>query len=97
MARKLPKTHIFRGKRYKVCFSKQKSSVIDGTCDAPDTKNKTICITKGLSPDKEMEIIIHESLHACLWDLDEVVIEETASDIAKLLIRFGYIRKERDV
>jgi len=32
-----------------------------------------------------LDLVIHESLHACLWDLDEEAVTETAWDIARLL------------
>ena len=33
----------------------------------------------------DLDTIIHELLHACFYDLDEGVVDESASDIAKAL------------
>ncbi len=35
--------------------------------------------------------IIHEVLHACLWDLDEAAVEETEEAIRTALTRTGLI------
>lgn len=35
--------------------------------------------------------IIHEVLHACLWDLDESAVEETEDAIKTALVRTGLI------
>ena len=42
---------------------------------------------KGL---RKLEMFLHEPLHACLWDLDEEAVEETARDMARFLWRMGY-------
>ena len=42
---------------------------------------------------KDLANIIHESLHACVWDLGEDCVQETSETIAKLLWRLGW-RKE---
>jgi hypothetical protein len=54
----------------------------------------TIRISAALTDLHELETSIHEPLHACLWDTDEVAIHETARDIAALLWRLGYRRTE---
>lgn len=65
-----------------------------GLCDAPDRRSKKIKINKDLKGRLKLEIIIHESLHACAWDLDEEAVTETAKDISRLLYREGYRHKD---
>ena len=48
----------------------------------------TIRIRRGLEPDDELETMIHEAIHACHWDLSEEAVEETATDVAKIVVRW---------
>lgn len=64
----------------------------DGLCDY---HGRTIKIRKSLRGERQLEVIIHELLHGCHWDLDEVAITETAEDLARVLYRLGY-RKTTD-
>lgn len=59
----------------------------DGLCDA---SKRLITIKRSLSGERELDVLIHEMLHACHWDLDEQAITETASDLARVLTRLGY-------
>lgn len=59
----------------------------DGLCDA---STRRITIRQSLTGERELDVLIHEMLHACHWDLDEQAITETASDIARVLTRLGY-------
>jgi len=43
--------------------------------------------------EKETDILIHEALHACLPDVDEAVITQTATDIARLLAFSGVLKE----
>lgn len=61
-----------------------------GDCDAPSVPNKKIRVRASLRGQKELEITIHEMLHACLWDLDEEAVYDSAEDIARALWRLGY-------
>ena len=56
-----------------------------GDCDAPQTKNKQIRILSSLEGQEKLRVLLHEFLHAALWDLDEEVIEEISSDAARLI------------
>ncbi len=90
------KTHCIRGKRYFIEFAPpSKMGPNDGTCESPYDKEKTIRISTGLAPTRELDVIIHELLHAALWDLDEKAIEETAKDISHLLWRLGYRKTDK--
>jgi hypothetical protein len=89
----------FRDKKYNIKFIKKLSMTnSDGLCDDPKSRKKTIEISNELSGKKELEIVLHESLHACFWDLDEEAITETAIDISKFLWKCGYrkINKKND-
>jgi len=79
----------FRGKRYKIRYVKKIKGNADGECDAPHKQNKQIRINKRLTGQDKLSTLIHESLHACLWDIAEEAIHETADDIARFLIREG--------
>lgn len=75
-----------RGKRYKIVFSNLKK--IDGDCDSPSTKHKTIRIRNGIkNPYRLLELAIHEGAHACWFDLDEESINSGSEDIAKLVCK----------
>ena len=63
-----------------------------GDCDHPGTKNKKIRIATDLPPMEELEVTIHEALHACDWYKDEEWVETVADDIARLLWKLGYRR-----
>jgi len=86
------RTHSFRGRRYNIRFDRSTLKRKElGICDAPTAgKNKTIVIRPNLPGRDRLDTIVHEALHACYWDMDEVAIDEAATDIAKLLWRLGY-------
>jgi len=63
---------------------------VHGYCDAPTTPSKAILIDKKLNNQQELEIILHECLHAGLWFVCESVVERLAADLARILYRQGY-------
>ena len=65
---------------------------LDGLCDA---NTRRITVQPHLSGERELDVLIHEMLHACHWDLDETAITETASDLARVLFRLGYRKAEK--
>ena len=83
--------HKLRGKVWELIYIEMEDL---GLCDAPDRRSKKIKINKQLSGRIKLEIIIHEALHACAWDLDEEAVSETAKDISRLLWREGYFHKD---
>lgn len=64
-----------------------------GRCDDPSVAGREIKVASGLKGEKELEIILHETLHASFWDMDEPVIETVAADLSSILWKMGY-RKE---
>lgn len=68
-----------------------------GTCDPPFKRNKKIKIDTSVEEDEMLDTIIHEALHACYWDLDEMAVSEAADSLAQLLWDCGYRRIENPV
>jgi len=87
------KSHVFRGKRYKIEIlppSKVCGGTAYGVCDAPDTKNKKIKFSKDIKHKDLLEIICHEICHSLwFWKLTEKDVTEGARDLANCLKRFG--------
>jgi hypothetical protein len=83
--------HVLRGAEYKFFFRAPKNRKHLGTCDID---SKEIEIKPGLSEADCLDCFIHEALHACMPDITDEAIDETATSIAKLLIKLGY-RKEQ--
>ena len=65
-----------------------------GFCDREGERGKpmTIGIKDGLSELDELDTTIHEALHASYPDLSEEAINETATDLARLLLARGFGR-----
>ena len=61
----------------------------DGQCDY---HGRSIIVRKSLRGERQLEVLIHELLHGCHWDLDEQAVTETAEDLARVLWRLGYRR-----
>lgn len=65
----------------------------DGYCDPPTTKRRRIWIHDELKNRRQLEILLHEMLHAVDWHKDEnSFIAPVARDIAKVLWKLGYRR-----
>ena len=75
-----------RGKQYRVEFRRALPNSDGHACRL----RKEIVVSPRLKGERKLEVIIHELLHICFWDLDESAIEESASDIARVLTRLGY-------
>ena len=78
-----------RGKSWDLSFVRTPDDA-DGLCDPPDTPSKRIRISHTLKGERQLDATIHELLHASHWDLDEVAINDTATDIARILWKLGY-------
>ena len=97
------KSITIRGQRFRV---ERRAKVlvnaieVDGSCDPPPVptvarKQRFILIAEGLSPERELDVFIHEMLHASVWDLDETAVAETATDIARALCQFYEFTKPK--
>ncbi|MBD3408517.1 MAG: hypothetical protein GF411_20505 [Candidatus Lokiarchaeota archaeon] len=80
------KSHLFRNKRFKFFFRHPKNKNHLGTCSSED---KEIEISPKLKGEELLDCVIHESIHACLPDIDDDAVDETSTSIAKLLVRLG--------
>lgn len=77
-----------RGKYYRLKFAKLERPLL-GLCD---WDKKTITICNQLGGELELDTIIHELLHAAQPDQNEDAIDQTSTDIARVLVRLGYRR-----
>lgn len=78
------------GRRYQLVFTKLGREQARGSCDPPSIRGKQIRIDERLSGEEELEVVLHELLHACDWRADEEHIEQQASDMARVLWRLGW-------
>lgn len=63
---------------------------VRGEIDPPSYVKKRIKISTRLSKQAEvLEVLLHECLHGCFWDMDEDAIDQAAYDISKVLHRLG--------
>ena len=91
MSQRPIRSHTFRGKRYRIVEARLHKPTI-GDCDHPTTPRKRVRIAKGLDGLAHLDTVIHESLHACFWDMNEQAIDKAATDIARFVWRLGYHR-----
>ena len=75
-------------------FVREKVDNMLGYCDSPKEKNKKIVVDSRLKDKKELEIILHEMMHAAQWDLDEEVVAHVSEDFARVLWKLGYRKEE---
>ena len=62
-----------------------------GATDPPHYRQREIYIEQKMSNKQRAETLIHEMLHACVWDLREEAVEETARSITNALYKLGYV------
>ena len=63
---------------------------VRGEIDPPTYVNKNIKISTRLKKSAEiLEVVLHECLHGCFWDLDEEAIDKAALDISRILHKLG--------
>jgi hypothetical protein len=51
---------------------------------------REVKISSDMEGERLLDTVIHEALHAAYWDIEERAIEQTATDLARLLWRLGY-------
>lgn len=86
-----------RRRRYRM-MSHRLDKNTGGYCNPPMEPGRDIGICSTIKdPEIILEILIHEMLHACHWDLDESVIEESAACIAKALVKLGVTVNPDDI
>ena len=79
-----PKTYRLRGERVRITRQRP-SPDADGNCDPPGP-NRAIRIDPSLPVERMVAVLIHEGLHACLWDVDHDAVTETAESVAALVL-----------
>jgi hypothetical protein len=77
-----------RGQRWRLRFVPNLGNA-EGVCDK---EQRTIRIALGYPEDQTLDSIVHEVLHAALWDLDEEAVHETANAISSALWKLQYRR-----
>lgn len=82
-------TASFRGKRYEIIWEKLGREKSLAQCDEPTAPQKEIRLDPRQFGQNLLDSLVHESLHACLWDLREEAVIEISSDIARFLWRMG--------
>lgn len=98
------KMHSFCGKRYSIKHVSKKSlqtkqekehgMICRGLCNSPNKKKKAIKIDKTLYGKEQLEVYIHEAIHASDFELSEKLVRKMGRDIASFLWRLGYRLKE---
>ena len=84
------RTHTFRGHRWRVVDNVDLEQGMFGECvEGPCLDLRYIAIPIDGDQLHELDTVIHEALHACT-ELDECAVEESATDIARLLWRLGW-------
>ena len=78
-----------RGRLYDIIYMKAPPE-FDGECGEIKPE---IFINRVLGDRPRLEAELHEMLHACMPDLNEEAIDDTARDISKFLWRRGYRMK----
>ena len=86
--------HItLRGRRFRIILCSRLGPTDNpnhGECSDPRSTSPMIRYYVGLSGERRLDVLIHEMLHACFWDISEEGIQFSATDIARSLWRLGY-------
>jgi len=77
--------HTILGKRWSFRFVPHLGKHKRAECDAPHVQGKEIRIATRYRGKELIELVLHESLHAGLWQLDEETVTQLARDLAKVL------------
>jgi hypothetical protein len=89
------------GKRWNLRFLplgrfRHENEQVLGLCDPPTKPRKEILIDSRLKDLEQLEILLHEMLHAVDWHQSEEIIASQAHDISAVLWKLGYRRSELD-
>ena len=83
------------GRRWELRYARLTNN--RGECEDPTKTGKQIRISTDLPPQEELEVLIHEMLHAAGWHLDEQYVEQFADEVSAVLWRLGYRRVQSEV
>lgn len=102
---KLPQSHVFNGKRYKIKWRRPpgrtpkelKGHKIDGLCSDPrdPATNRILYVCPKDTEANVTNTLVHETIHAELWMLDEETVIRVADSITKLLEKAKIISQDR--
>lgn len=89
------KTASFRGKTYQIQFTDK----IYGYCENEEVQKKdegwrAITISLDQTEKQTLDTIIHEAQHASFPGMSEEDVTQSSQDIARLLWRLGYRKKD---
>lgn len=83
------------GKHWEIVWLRRLRRLPDGKtaagwCDPPDSAGKQIRIRDGMDEETELDTLIHEMLHAAAWHVREDLVDQFASDAARVLTKLGW-------
>ncbi len=84
-----PRVITIRKKRWKLKFCSLPKGLC-GEADPPSETGKEVRISSSIHGQELLDTIIHECFHCGHWDIDESVVEEFATDLARILWGLGY-------
>jgi len=87
------------GRKIDIRFVKpsELSKDVLGDCDVGRSRRRYVVRVKRSLKDRvRLDTIVHELLHALHPELDESVVEDSATAIAKVLWKLGYRPKEQE-
>lgn len=90
--------HKFRGKKYEVIIAEElHPGDLWGFAESRRAKKPVVAFKEEMQDDNEhwVELLIHEALHACLEQLSEKQVNDTAIDIALFLRKMKVLKGKR--
>lgn len=80
----------FRGRPYTWYYVRRMPKGYGSSVGLLSRDTSTIRISSKIDGELRLDTEIHEMLHACLPDIDEEAVNETATDLARTLWAMGY-------
>ncbi len=78
------------GKHWRLRFVRRLPENIRGMCDSPELPRKQIRVLQSLRGQEQLEVVLHELLHAANWHLDEEWVDQFAKDASHILTALGH-------
>lgn len=86
-----------RNKFWNLKFVKKLKGGTLAEIDPPNYKHKEIRVLSRLEGMERLDAIIHEVLHVSNFELfDEIWVDQFGTDLARILWRLGYRRKDEE-
>lgn len=80
---------LIRGKVWQLVEHSRLPNDRNGDCDPPGKKGKQIRVRRGLAGRPLLDTLVHELIHAALWDLGEGPVASLANEVARALWKRG--------